>query len=32
MANQKKVLVTGATRGMGKEISRVLAGKAIMLS
>lgn len=27
MANQKKILVTGATRGMGKEISKVLAEK-----
>ncbi|MBM2658282.1 SDR family NAD(P)-dependent oxidoreductase [Staphylococcus pseudoxylosus] len=27
MDNQKKVLVTGATRGMGKEISKVLAEK-----
>lgn len=27
MANPKKILVTGATRGMGKEISKVLAEK-----
>lgn len=27
MSSQKKVLVTGATRGMGKEISKVLAEK-----
>ncbi|MBU6132074.1 SDR family NAD(P)-dependent oxidoreductase [Staphylococcus xylosus] len=27
MANPKKILITGATRGMGKEISKVLAEK-----
>ncbi|MCG7339363.1 SDR family NAD(P)-dependent oxidoreductase [Staphylococcus sp. ACRSN] len=27
MANQKNILVTGATRGMGKEISKVLAAQ-----
>lgn len=32
MANQKKILVTGATRGMGKEISKVLESKGLSVS